>query len=161
MSQSPKTSVIGFHYTLKDDKGEELDSSAGAHAMLYLAGSGQILPALDRELQGMAVGDKKSITLPPKDGYGLVNQQLKMQVKLAQFPKGTDVRPGLQFRINQEVGSPMFRVVNVLGEEVFIDGNHPLAGQILHFDVEVTEKRDATEDEIAHGHAHGPGGHHH
>ena len=84
-----------------------------------------------------------------------------MNVKLGQFPAGTEVKKDLQFRINNEPGSPMFRVLNVLGEEVFIDGNHPLAGQTLHFDVEVTEKRAATDDEIAHGHAHGDGGHHH
>ena len=84
-----------------------------------------------------------------------------MNVKLSQFPPGTEVEKGLQFRISNEPGSPMFRVINVLGEEVFIDGNHPLAGENLHFDIEITETRDATEDEIAHGHAHGAGGHNH
>ena len=155
------TKVIGFHYTLKNDAGEVLDSSDGGHPMLYLAGSGQILPALDAAMQTLAVGDKKSVTLSPKDGYGEVNAGLKMNVKLGQFPEGTEVKPGLQFRINSEPNSPMFRVINVLGEEVFIDGNHPLAGEALHFDVEITESRAATEDEIAHGHAHGAGGHHH
>ena len=153
--------VIGFHYTLKNDAGEVLDSSDGGHPMLYLAGSGQILPALDAAMQTLAVGDKKSVTLSPKDGYGEVNAGLKMNVKLGQFPEGTEVKPGLQFRINSEPNSPMFHVINVLGEEVFIDGNHPLAGEALHFDVEITESRAATEDEIAHGHAHGAGGHHH
>lgn len=161
MTASSKQKVIGFHYTLKDEKGEVLDSSSGGHAMLFLAGSGQILPALDKELQGMALGDQKMVSLEAKDGYGVMNPSLKMNVKLSQFPKGTDVKPGLQFRISQEANSPMFRVTNVLGEEVFIDGNHPLAGQALHFDVEITEMRDATDDELAHGHAHGAGGHHH
>jgi len=153
--------VIGFHYTLKDDKGEVLDSSGGGHPMLYLSGSGQILPALDTQLAAMKVGEKSSVSLSAKDGYGEVDPSLKMNVKLGQFPKGTEVKPGLQFRINSEPHSPMFRVINVLGEEVFIDGNHPLAGQSLHFDVEVTEMREATEEEVAHGHAHGAGGHHH
>ncbi|WP_409432443.1 peptidylprolyl isomerase [Litorimonas sp. RW-G-Af-16] len=160
MSQA-SPSVIGFHYTLKDDQGQTLDSSAGGHPMLYLAGSGQILPALDTVLQSMAVGDKKSVTLSPNDGYGAVNPALKMNVKLGQFPDGTEVKPGLQFRINSEPNSPMFRVINVLGEEVFIDGNHPMAGKTLHFDVEVLETRAATDEELAHGHAHGAGGHHH
>ena len=155
------TDVIGFHYTLKDDSGEVLDSSAGGHPMLYLAGSGQILPALDSELAGMKAGDKKSVSLSAKEGYGAVDPTLKLNVKLSQFPEGTDVKNGMQFRINEDPRSPMFRVINVLGEEVFIDGNHPLAGQSLHFDVEVTEKRKATEEELAHGHAHGAGGHHH
>ena len=84
-----------------------------------------------------------------------------MNVKPGQFPEGTVVKTGLQFRASNEPGTSLFRVINVLGEEVFIDGNHPLAGQTLHFDVEVTEKRDASDDEIAHGHANGDGGHHH
>lgn len=153
--------VIGFHYTLKNDAGEVLESSSGEHPALYLGGSGQILPALDKQMSAMAVGDKKSITLAAKDAYGEVNPALKMNVKIGQFPPGTEVKKGLEFRINNEAGSPMFRVLNVLGEEVFIDGNHPLAGQTLHFDVEITEKRAATKDEIAHGHAHGAGGHQH
>ena len=155
------TDVIGFHYTLKNDAGEVLDSSDGGDPMLYLAGSGQILPALDKELAVMSVGDKKSVTLAAKDGYGKVNPALKMNVKMGQFPEGTEVKKGLQFRASNEPGSPMFRVMNVLGEEVFIDGNHPLAGETLHFDIQVTEKRDATQDELDHGHAHGDGGHHH
>ena len=155
------TDVIGFHYTLKNDAGEVLDSSDGGDPMLYLAGTGQILPALDKELAVMSVGDKKSVTLAAKDGYGKVNPALKMNVKMGQFPEGTEVKKGLQFRASNEPGSPMFRVMNVLGEEVFIDGNHPLAGETLHFDIQVTEKRDATQDELDHGHAHGAGGHHH
>ena len=158
---SEKTKVIGFHYTLKNDAGEVLDSSEGGDPMLYLAGSGQILMALDAAINGLAIGDKKSVSLSAKEGYGEINPAFIMNVKLGQFPPGTEVKPGLQFRISNEPGSPMFRVMNVLGEEVFIDGNHPLAGEALHFDVEITESREATEDEIAHGHAHGVGGHHH
>lgn len=158
-AETPK--VIGFHYTLKNDAGEVLDSSEGHDPMLYLAGSGQILPALDKAMQPLSVGDKKSVSLGAKDGYGEINPAFKMNVKLGQFPPGTDVKPGLQFKINGEPGSPMFRVINVLGEEVFIDGNHPLAGVNLNFDIEIVEKRDATPEELDHGHAHGPGGHHH
>ena len=155
------TQVIGFHYYLKYDTGEVLEGCDGGHSMLYLADSGQVLLTLDKEIQGLKVGETKSVTLAAKDAYGEINSALKMNVKLRQFPEGTEVKTGLQFRINNEPGSPMFRVLNVLGEEVFIDGNHPLAGQSLHFDVEVTQKRQATDDEIAHGHAHGEGGHHH
>lgn len=158
-AETPK--VIGFHYTLKNDAGETLDSSEGGHPMLYLAGSGQILPALDTVLQRLNIGEAKSVSLSAKEGYGEINAGLKMNVKIGQFPKGTDVKPGLQFRINSEPNSPMFRVINVLGEEVFIDGNHPLAGLALHFDVVMTESRAATPDELSHGHAHGDGGHHH
>ena len=155
------TKVIGFHYTLKNDAGEVMDSSIGHDPMLYLAGSGQVLLALDAVLAAMDMGEKKSVTLPAKDGYGEVNPALKQNVKLGQFPPGTDVKPGLQFRAGNDLHSPMFRVINVLGEEVFIDGNHPLAGQNLNFYVEITESRDATPEELDHGHAHGAGGHHH
>lgn len=152
--------VIGFHYTLKNDEGEVLDSSAGGDPMLYLAGSGQILLGLDAAISSLPVGSKKSVSLAAKDAYGEINPAFKMNVKIGQFPPGTDVKPGLQFRTN-DPGSPMFRVINVLGEEVFIDGNHPLAGVDLNFDVEITESRDATPEELDHGHAHGAGGHHH
>ena len=155
------TQVIGIHYTMKNDAGEVLESSHGGHPMLYLADSGQVLLTLDEEIQGLAVGETKSVTLAAKDAYGEINPALKMNVKIGQFPAGTEVKTGLQFRASNEPGTPLFRVINVLGEEVFIDGNHPLAGQTLHFDVEVTEKRDATQEEIDHGHAHGDGGHHH
>ena len=155
------TKVIGFHYTLKNDAGEVLDSSEGGNPMLYLVGSGQILLTLDAAIKDMAVGETKSVSLSAKEGYGEINPALKMNVKLGQFPAGTDVKQGLQFRISNEPGSPMFRVINVLGEEVFIDGNHPLAGEALHFDVEITESRAATQEELDHGHAHGVGGHHH
>ncbi len=158
-AQNPK--VIGFHYSLKNDAGEILDTSEGRDPMLYLAGSGQVLLTLDKVIQTMAIGEKTSVSLAAKDGYGEVNPALKMNVKLGQFPPGTEVKPGLQFKINNEPGSPMFRVINVLGEEVFIDGNHPLAGVNLNFDVEITESRDATPEELDHGHAHGAGGHHH
>jgi len=154
------TKVIGFHYTLKNDEGEILDSSDGRDPMLYLAGSGQILPALDAAISALKVGETKSVSLAAKDGYGEVNPGLKMNVKIGQFPTGTEVKPGLQFK-TKEPNSPMFRVLNVLGEEVFIDGNHPLAGVNLNFDVEITESRDATAEELDHGHAHGVGGHHH
>lgn len=153
--------IIGFHYRLKNGAGEVLDSSEGAHPMLYLAGSGQVLIPLDKELQKLEVGDKATLSFAAKDAYGEINPALKMNVKLRQFPIGTLVEPGLRFRINNEPGSPMFRVINVLGEEVFIDGNHEMAGVDVTFDVEITEKRDATKDEIAHGHAHGVGGHQH
>lgn len=156
-----KTKVIGFHYTLKNDAGEVLDSSEGHDPMLYLAGSGQILLGLDAAISSLAVGEKTSVSLAAKDAYGEVNPAFKMNVKLGQFPPGTEVKPGLQFKINNEPGSPMFRVINVLGEEVFIDGNHPLAGVNLNFDVEITESREASAEELDHGHAHGVGGHHH
>ena len=142
------TQVIGIHYTMKNDAGEVLESSDGDHPMLYFADTGQVLLMLDKEIQSLAVGETKSVSLAAKDAYGEINPALKRNVKIGQFAAGTEVKTGLQFRASNEPGTPLFRVINVLGEEVFIDGNHPLAGQTLHFDVEVTEKRDATQAEI-------------
>lgn len=153
--------VIGLHYTMKNDAGEVLETTQGGHPMLYLSGSDQVLAALDAVFIELSVGDKKTISLAPKDGYGEVNPALKKTVDVKAFPAEADVRPGYKFRASDKAGSPTYRVVKILGTQAFIDGNHPLAGETLHFDVEITEARDATEEEISHGHAHGPGGHHH
>ena len=158
---SAKIKVIGLHYTLKNDAGEVLESSEGGHPMLYLAGSGQVLLTLDKEIQGLAAGETKSVSLAAKDAYGQINPALQTNIKIDQFPAGTDVKLGLKFRASNEPGTPTYRVTKISGADVSIDANHPLAGENLHFDVEITEKRDATDDEIAHGHAHGEGGHHH
>lgn len=153
--------VIGFHYTLKNKIGMVLDSSDGQPPMLFLTGSGQIIPGLETRMAAMNVGDKQNIMVPAAEAYGEVNEGLRLSVNLSQFPPNTNLKAGDQFRINEEPGSPLFKVIKIEGEEVHIDGNHELAGDDLFFDIEVTEKRAASADEIAHGHAHGPGGHHH
>jgi len=153
--------VIGFHYTLKNKIGVVLDSSDGRDPLLFLAGRGHILPKLEEQIADMAVGDSRKISLSAEDGYGPVNEELQLTVKRSQFPEEADLKPGVQFQVNNEQGSPVFTIKKIDGEDVHIDGNHPMAGVDLHFDIEITEKRDATAEEIAHGHAHGPGGHHH
>lgn len=154
-------SVIGFHYTLKNKLGMVLDSSDGNPPMLFLTGSGQIIPGLEARMADMAVGDKQNIKVPAAEAYGEVDEGMRLTVKTNQFPPDANLKVGDQFRINEEPGAPVFRVTKIDGEDVHIDGNHQLAGDDLFFDVEITEKRDATPDELSHGHAHGPGGHHH
>lgn len=153
--------VIGFHYTLKDKEGQIIDSSEGSSPLIFLEGSGQIIPGLEVELVGLNIGDKKNVEVKAKDAYGDVISELRITVNKSQFPDGQQINVGDQFQVNNEDHAPIFTVVGIEEDDIHIDGNHPMAGQDLFFDIEITEVREATEEEIAHGHAHGDGGHHH
>ncbi len=153
--------VIGFHYTLKDKNGTTIDSSEGKDPLYVMLGKGHIVKGLDDVLPDMDKGDKKTIIVSEQDGYGPVNDDLRLKVGRNQFPSDANLTEGMQFQTSQEPGAPVFTVMKVDGDDIYIDGNHPLAGVELHFDVEVVEKRPADPEELAHGHAHGPGGHHH
>lgn len=156
-----KQKVVSFHYTLKDKAGTVLDSSSGDDPLSYLEGVGQIIPGLERQLQGAKVGDKKSVQVSAAEAYGEHDKDLIVEVPRNVIPK-SDVQVGDQFHAQGEDGEPRVVVVTAVGDKtVTVDGNHPLSGQDLHFDVEITEVRDATEEEIEHGHAHGGDGHHH
>jgi FKBP-type peptidyl-prolyl cis-trans isomerase SlyD len=152
--------VVGIHYTLRDGKGEVLDSSVGHDPLYYLHGHGNIIPGLENQLEGKELGHKMIVVVAPEEGYGLRDEDAVQQVPIASFG-GSEVAPGMQFRAGNENGQYVVTVVEVTPEMVTVDGNHPLAGVELHFDVEITDIREATEEEIAHGHVHGPGGHHH
>jgi FKBP-type peptidyl-prolyl cis-trans isomerase SlyD len=153
--------VVSFHYTLKDSKGTQLESSFGDEPMSYLEGVGQIIPGLESAMEGMKKGDKKSIAVKAADAYGEFEQELIVEVPRAQLPK-KDVVVGDQFHADSGNGHvQVVTVTKVSDEMVTVDGNHPLAGQDLNFDVEVMDVREATKDELSHGHAHGPGGAHH
>ena len=153
--------VMGFHYTLKDKEGNTIDSSQGKNPLLFLVGSGQIIPGLEKEIEGLNIGDKKTVEVKAADAYGDVIDDLKITVKKSQFPEDADIKVGDQFQVNNEPNAPVFTIMDIQEEDVKIDGNHPMAGKDLFFDIEVTEKRAATDDEKAHGHAHGEGGHQH
>lgn len=153
--------VMGFHYTLKDKEGNVVDSSEGRAPLLFLVGSGQIIPGLEKEITALAIGDKKSVEVKAQDAYGEVIEDLKISVNRSQFPEDANLKVGDQFQVNNEPNAPIFTVMSIESDEVKIDGNHPMAGKDLFFEVEITEKRAATEEEKAHGHAHGEGGHHH
>lgn len=154
--------VVGLAYVLKDSKGQTLDESKAGDPFVYIQGANQIVPGLENALEGLTVGAKKDVVVSPEDGYGEVNPGLKLTVKRSQFPGATDIQPGMQFQAQGPDGHGMvFSITDVQGEDVTIDGNHPLAGQSLHFSVEVLSIRDATQEEMDHGHVHGPGGHHH
>ncbi|MFQ5635388.1 MAG: peptidylprolyl isomerase [Gammaproteobacteria bacterium] len=147
--------VVSLHYTLTNDQGEELDSSAGKEPLQYLHGGAGIIPGLEQELVGREVGDKFVVVIRPEDGYGESRSELVGVVPRGQFPDGQEVQPGMQFQTQGPDGeSQLVTVTSVDGDSVTIDANHPLAGQVLHFDVSVEHIRDATEGEVAHGHPH-------
>ena len=153
--------VVLIHYTLKNDEGQVIDSSAGGQPLAYIHGHGNIIPGLERELEGKPSGEKLSVRIAPSDGYGERNPGLVQRVPKRSFG-GADVKPGMQFQAKTSSGEPRIATVTgVQGDMVMVEMNHPLAGENLHFEVEITEVRDASEEELAHGHVHGPGGHHH
>ncbi|HVF15333.1 MAG TPA: peptidylprolyl isomerase [Steroidobacteraceae bacterium] len=159
--QIAKDAVVTIHYTLKNDAGETLDSSAGGDPLAYLQGNGNLIPGLESALEGKQAGDKLSVKVSPSDGYGEYDKSLVQQVPRRSFKGVGNVQVGMQFQVQSDGGPRAVTVTKVVGDMVTVDGNHPLAGQNLNFDVEITEVRTATDEELSHGHVHGPGGHHH
>jgi FKBP-type peptidyl-prolyl cis-trans isomerase SlyD len=154
-------SVVSIHYTLKDDKGTVIDSSPAGQPLSYIHGHGNLIPGLERELAGKGAGDKLQVAITPGDAYGEYHQDLVQQVPRSALSNIPDVRPGMQLSAQTDKGPRSVTVKEVGEETVTLDANHPLAGMTLHFDVEVADVRDASAEELAHGHVHGPGGHHH
>ena len=159
--QIAQNSVAAFHYTLTDDEGQVIDSSAGREPLTYLHGQGHIVPGLEKQMEGRSVGDKFDAHVAPEEGYGVHHAELMQQVPREAFQGVEDIQPGMQFQGNGPEGQINVTVSKVENGVVFIDANHPLAGKTLHFAIEVTDVRDATAEELQHGHVHGAGGHHH
>ncbi|HXS02934.1 MAG TPA: peptidylprolyl isomerase [Rhodanobacter sp.] len=159
--QITRNSVAAFHYTLTDDQGQVIDSSAGRDPLAYLHGSGQIVPGLEKQMEGRSAGDKFSAEVAPEEGYGVHHPELMQEVPREAFQGVEDIRPGMQFQGRGPQGEINVTVTRVENEKVFIDGNHPLAGKTLHFAIEVADVREASAEELQHGHVHGAGGHHH
>ena len=156
-----KEKVVAIDYELTDSAGTVLDTSQEGGPLSYLHGVGGLLPALEVKLEGKTAGDSFSVVLAPEDGYGARDESLRQEVSRQEFADVPDLAVGMQFRVSGDENLPVFTVVEVDEQMVTIDGNHPLADVTLHFDVTVRDVRDATEDEIAHGHAHGSCGHDH
>lgn len=147
--------VVSIHYTLTNEEGEELDSSTGQDPLVYLHGAGNIIPGLESALTGGSVGDKLEVTVAPEHGYGEVDPDLIRKVPREAFAGVERVEPGMQFQTQSPSGQVMRVTVKESNDrDVLIDANHPLAGQTLFFSVTVEEVRSATEEELAHGHAH-------
>lgn len=139
---------VAIHYTLTDDNGKELDSSVGGAPLGYVHGRGYLISGLENELLGKEPGAKFTAVIAPKDGYGEFDERLIAEVPVEQFEMAEPVQVGMMFQVMTPSGPAIVRAVEVNEKTVKIDGNHELAGKTLHFDVEVVEVRDATEDEL-------------
>lgn len=149
--------AVAIHYTLTDESGETIDSSAGAEPLTYLQGHANIIPGLERELEGCVVGDKKVVVVQPADGYGEHDENLVQAVPREMFSGVDSIEVGMEFQVQGPQGEQFVEVTEVSEETITVDGNHVLAGKVLKFDVEVVEVRAATEEELEHGHIHGEG----
>ncbi len=153
--------VVSIHYTLKNDAGEVLDSSAQGEPLTYLHGHGNLITGLERELTGKNAGDRLQVKIPPAQGYGEYDKALIQKVPRRALKGIPKITVGMRLQAQTEHGVRAVTVSHVAGDMVTLDGNHPLAGQNLNFEVEVAEVRPASAEELSHGHVHGPGGHHH
>jgi FKBP-type peptidyl-prolyl cis-trans isomerase SlyD len=160
--QVVKNSVVAFNYTLTDPAGQVLDSSQGREPLTYIHGIGQIIPGLEKHMEGKAAGAAFKVTVSPEEGYGVRDDRAVQQVPKAAFQGAGEIKAGMQFRAQGPQGQQqVVTVTKIEGDTVTVDGNHPLAGVSLNFDVAVVEVREATKEELEHGHVHGAGGHHH
>lgn len=153
--------VVSIHYTLRDEAGKIIDSSPAGEPLAYLHGHGNLVPGLERELAGRSVGDKLTVTLSPADGYGEHDSKLVRQVPRRALKGVGNVRVGMRLSASSGRSDRTVTVTRISGDLVTVDGNHPLAGKKLHFEVEVAGVRAATETELSHGHVHAPDGHDH
>lgn len=156
-----ENAVALLEYTLKDDGGDVLDTSEGGAPLAYLHGHGNLIPGLERELEGKAAGDNFSVRIAASDAYGERNDELIHTVPRADLPQDVEIEMGMQLQAESQHGVHIVTVVGLGETEVELDANHPLAGVALNFDVKVVEVRAASAEELEHGHVHGPGGHDH
>ena len=159
--QIGERTVATFHYTLTDAAGKVIDSSDGREPLTYLHGAGNIVPGLEKEMSGKQQGDVFNVVVAPEEGYGMPNPMMIQIVPREAFQGVDTLEVGMEFQAQTPQGPMSVAIAKIDGDEVTADGNHPLAGQTLHFAIEVTDVRDASLEELTHGHVHGPGGHHH
>ncbi|NWF37663.1 peptidylprolyl isomerase [Mariprofundus sp. NF] len=152
--QISNNKVASFQYTLTNDAGETIDSSSGGAPMVYLHGAENIIPGLESALDGKGAGDALQVTIEAADAYGEYNAALTEVVPAEMFQGVEKIEVGMQFQAQTSEGVQVVRIAGVDGDKVTVDGNHPLAGERLHFDVTVEEVRDASAEELEHGHVH-------
>jgi FKBP-type peptidyl-prolyl cis-trans isomerase SlyD len=158
MSEIKNDLVVEIHYTLKDEKGNVIDSSEGKAPLIYIHGKNNIIPGLESELTGKKVSDKLNVQVTPENAYGEYNDALIQKVPKSEFENVDDLKVGVQFQVGDPQGQMFIATVTEVSEtEVTLNANHPLAGMTLTFDVEVISIREATEEELAHGHVHAKG----
>ncbi|MBD1583154.1 FKBP-type peptidyl-prolyl cis-trans isomerase [Pseudoalteromonas sp. S16_S37] len=149
--------VVSMHYSVLDNDNNTIDNSFDGEPLVFIVGTGYLIQGLEDALIDKQVGDKLSVTVEPEQGYGERHDNLMQAVPKSMF-EGMDIEVGMQFRATTDDGDQMVMIIDIQDEEVIVDGNHPLSGITLNFDVEILEVRDATDEELAHGHVHGEGG---
>jgi FKBP-type peptidyl-prolyl cis-trans isomerase SlyD len=159
--KTARNMVVSIHYTLRDNSGEVLDSSSGREPLSYLHGHGNIIPGLENALEGTSVGHKSEVNVDATEGYGETNPDLVFEAPREQFPGDMKLEEGARVYAEGPNGPVSFTVVRLTETGAVLDGNHPLAGKRLRFNVEVVDVRPATSEEMEHGHVHGEGGHQH
>jgi FKBP-type peptidyl-prolyl cis-trans isomerase SlyD len=159
--QVAKDKVVAIDYTLTDDGGTVLDTSQGREPLVYLHGAGNIIPGLEKALEGKQAGDQMDVRVAAAEAYGERNPELSQDVPKEMFQGVDNIEEGMRFQAQTSAGVQVVTVTKVEGDTVTVDGNHPLAGKPLNFDVKVVEVRDASGEELEHGHVHGAGGHEH
>ena len=153
--------VVTIHYTLKDGEDQVLDSSAGRDPLAYIHGIGALIPGLEKQMDGRAAGEKFQAVVQPADGYGEYDEEQVFDIPSGEFDPDDQLELGMQIQLNTDSGSAVATIVDIKDDFVTLDLNHPMAGVTLFFDVEIMDVREATANELSHGHVHGPGGHHH
>jgi FKBP-type peptidyl-prolyl cis-trans isomerase SlyD len=159
--QVDKDKVVTFHYRLTNEKGELIEDSFGGEPLAYIHGHGNLITGMEKALEGKKAGDRFEVSIPPSEAYGERHEGLIQKVPREAFQGVDEIEVGMQFRASTDQGEVPVVVTAVTETEVTVDGNSPLAGQTLNFDIEVKDVREASEEELAHGHVHGPGGHQH
>jgi FKBP-type peptidyl-prolyl cis-trans isomerase SlyD len=152
--------VISIDYTLTDDQGRTLDTSQGREPLAYLHGAGNIVPGLEKALEGQEAGATLEVSVAPEEGYGHHEAGLVRNIPVRKLPEGR-AQAGQRLKLDTSAGPRVFTVKSVKGDYAQLDGNHPLAGQTLHFKVTIVSVREPTAEELSHGHVHGTGGHQH
>ena len=155
-----KNSVVTLHYKMKNGSGQVLDSTESRGPLLYLHGMDPLLPGLQNALEGKEKGAHVEVTLQPADAFGVRDERLLQSVPRSAF-QAAEVKVGSQFQASDKGQQRVYTVTRIDGDTATVDGNHGLAGQAITFEVDIQDVRQATQEELAHGHVHGPGGHHH
>lgn len=154
--------VVTMNFTLKDDEGNVMDTTSGQEPFSFISGQNQILPKLEEEVGAMLIGSKKDVVLSPEEGYGVYEKEAVRNVKRSEFPQDAELKEGMGFMATGPDGKQyQFFIKGIEGDDIKVDFNHPMAGKTLHFNVELVNLRDATQEELDHGHVHGAGGHQH
>jgi FKBP-type peptidyl-prolyl cis-trans isomerase SlyD len=152
--------VVSMDYSLRVD-GEVIDTSDGREPLEFIQGTGSIIPGLERELYGLLIGDSKKVTIAPLDAYGELDAEAYVEVPRVEFPNNIPLEKGIEIQVRDQNGQPMYaRIDSFTDESIKLDFNHPLAGKTLNFDVTIVGLRDASAEELSHGHVHGQGHEH-